>query len=166
MLCAGAAAQGRTRGLNFFVWNFAWDRLASRLYAATATDVLNEDAQLSVGLTYLSIPKLQQVCCWKKFGNGQVINFLPHFIPDVIIYPCCKKGPCQLLTLSWISKLVWRDELLWPCKAEWMTMKHNVVEYHALCCRLCGIKLKAKQIEYGPIIKLMSQCKIAVSPVR
>ena len=37
MLCAGAAAQGRTRGLNFFVWNFAWDRLASRLYAATAT---------------------------------------------------------------------------------------------------------------------------------
>ena len=40
MLCAGAAAQGRTRGLNFFVWNFAWDRLASRLYAATATTFL------------------------------------------------------------------------------------------------------------------------------
>ena len=37
MLCAGAAVQGRTRGLNFFVWNFAWDRLASRLNAATAT---------------------------------------------------------------------------------------------------------------------------------
>ena len=37
VLCAGAAAQGCTRGLNFFVWNFAWDRLASRLYAATAT---------------------------------------------------------------------------------------------------------------------------------
>ena len=37
MLCAGAAAQGCKKGLNFFVWNFAWDRLASRLYAATAT---------------------------------------------------------------------------------------------------------------------------------
>ena len=40
MLCAGAAAQGHTRGLNFFVWNFAWDRLASRLYASTATTFL------------------------------------------------------------------------------------------------------------------------------
>ena len=40
VLCAGAAAQGHTRGLNFFVWNFAWDRLASRLYAATATTFL------------------------------------------------------------------------------------------------------------------------------
>ena len=37
MLCAGVAAQGLTRGLKFFVWNFAWDRLASLLYAATAT---------------------------------------------------------------------------------------------------------------------------------
>ena len=40
MLCAGAAAQGRTRGLNFFAWNFTWDRLASRLYAAAATTFL------------------------------------------------------------------------------------------------------------------------------
>ena len=40
VLCAGVAAQGRTRGLNFFVWNFAWDRLASQLYAATATTFL------------------------------------------------------------------------------------------------------------------------------
>ena len=31
VLCAGAAAYGPTRGLNFIVWNFAWDRLASRL---------------------------------------------------------------------------------------------------------------------------------------
>ena len=31
------SAQVRMRGLNFFVWNFAWDRLVSRLYGATAT---------------------------------------------------------------------------------------------------------------------------------
>ena len=36
-LCTGAAAHGAERGLHFVVWNFAWDRLASRLYAATAT---------------------------------------------------------------------------------------------------------------------------------
>ena len=30
VLCAGAAARGAERGLNFVVWNFAWDRLASR----------------------------------------------------------------------------------------------------------------------------------------
>ena len=36
VLCAGAAAHGQWRGLNFIVWNFAWHRLASRLYAATA----------------------------------------------------------------------------------------------------------------------------------
>ena len=40
VLCAGAAAHGPWRGLNFIVWNFAWDRLASRLYAATATTFL------------------------------------------------------------------------------------------------------------------------------
>ena len=37
VLCAGAAAHSAERELNFIVWNFAWDRLASRLYAATAT---------------------------------------------------------------------------------------------------------------------------------
>ena len=37
VLCAGAAACRAERGLNFIVWNFAWDQLASRLYAATAT---------------------------------------------------------------------------------------------------------------------------------
>ena len=31
VLCAGAAARRAERGLNFIVWNFAWDRLASRL---------------------------------------------------------------------------------------------------------------------------------------
>ena len=30
VLCAGDAARGAERGLNFVVWNFAWDRLASR----------------------------------------------------------------------------------------------------------------------------------------
>ena len=40
VFCAGAAAHGPWRGLNFIVWNFAWDRLASRLYAATATTFL------------------------------------------------------------------------------------------------------------------------------
>ena len=40
VLCAGAAAHGVERGLDFVVWNFAWDRLASRLYAATATTFL------------------------------------------------------------------------------------------------------------------------------
>ena len=40
VLCAGAAAHGAERGLNFIVWNFAWDGLASRLYAATATTFL------------------------------------------------------------------------------------------------------------------------------
>ena len=40
VLCAGAAARGAERGLNFIVWNFAWDRLASRLYSATATTFL------------------------------------------------------------------------------------------------------------------------------
>ena len=40
VLCAGVAAHGPWRGLNFIVWNFAWDRLASRLYAATATTFL------------------------------------------------------------------------------------------------------------------------------
>ena len=37
VLCAGATARGAERGLHFIVWNFAWDRLASRLHAATAT---------------------------------------------------------------------------------------------------------------------------------
>ena len=40
VLCAGAAACRVERGLNFVVWNFAWDWLASRLYAATATTFL------------------------------------------------------------------------------------------------------------------------------
>ena len=40
VLCAGAAARRAEKGLNFIVWNFAWDRLASRLYAATATTFL------------------------------------------------------------------------------------------------------------------------------
>ena len=40
VLCAGAAARRAERGLNFIVSNFAWDRLASRLYAATATTFL------------------------------------------------------------------------------------------------------------------------------
>ena len=52
MLCAGAAAQGRTRGLNFFVWNFAWDRLASRLYAATATPFRTWRYQLIIRYYY------------------------------------------------------------------------------------------------------------------
>ena len=40
VLCAGAAARGAERGFNFIVWNLAWDWLASRLYAATATTFL------------------------------------------------------------------------------------------------------------------------------
>ena len=40
VLCADADAHRAERGLNFIVWNFAWDRLASRLYAATATTFL------------------------------------------------------------------------------------------------------------------------------
>ena len=40
VLCAGAAARRVKRGLNFIVWNFAWDRLASGLYAATAKTIL------------------------------------------------------------------------------------------------------------------------------
>ena len=40
VLCAGAAARRVKRGLNFIVWNFAWDLLASGLYAATATTIL------------------------------------------------------------------------------------------------------------------------------
>ena len=40
VLCAGTAAHGVERELDFVVWNFAWDRLASRLYAATATTFL------------------------------------------------------------------------------------------------------------------------------
>ena len=40
VLCAGVAARGAETGLNFIVWNFAWDRLASRLYAATAMTFL------------------------------------------------------------------------------------------------------------------------------
>ena len=40
VFCAGAAARGVERGLNFIVWNFAWDWLTSRLYAATAMTFL------------------------------------------------------------------------------------------------------------------------------
>ena len=40
VLCAGAAAHGVQKGLDFVVWNLAWDRLASQLYAATATTFL------------------------------------------------------------------------------------------------------------------------------
>ena len=40
VLCAGAAAHGTERGLNFIVWNFARNRLASYLYAASATTFL------------------------------------------------------------------------------------------------------------------------------
>ena len=40
VLCAGAAVHGAERGLDFIVWNFAWEWLASRLYAATATTFL------------------------------------------------------------------------------------------------------------------------------
>ena len=49
VLCAGAAAHGAERGLNLIVWNFAWDRLASRLYAATATTFLMKMAAIFSG---------------------------------------------------------------------------------------------------------------------
>ena len=53
VLCASAAAHGPIRGLNFIVWNFAWDRLASRLYAATATTFLMKKV---ITLCLISIP--------------------------------------------------------------------------------------------------------------
>ena len=73
MLCAGAAAQGRTRGLNFFVWNFAWDRLASRLYAATA-------------MTFLM--KIKYIWIWQEVGQrpGKI------HMPD--------RWPAHLITLN------------------------------------------------------------------
>ena len=37
VLCAGAAAHGNWKESQFRLWNFAWDRLASRMYAATHT---------------------------------------------------------------------------------------------------------------------------------
>ena len=59
VFCAGAAARGAERGLNFIVWNFTWDRLASRLYAATATP----------SVPYMKIP-----------ANNQVIFMMPTLL--------------------------------------------------------------------------------------
>ena len=101
MLCAGAAAQGRTRGLNFFVWNFAWDRLASRLYAATATTFLMKtwtvrSSAMAVAVFKVTIFGTGGGYCFKLFAvcrlYSQVYGGQFFFIKSM-----CIEAVCQLL---------------------------------------------------------------------
>ena len=73
VLCAGAAACGAERGLNFIVWNFAWDRMASRLHAATATTFLMRSKIKKDGITQTSlvvaINRLKDPPTWLKVAT-------------------------------------------------------------------------------------------------
>ena len=103
MLCAGAAAQGRTRGLNFFVWNFAWDRLASRLYAATATTFLMKMGYIHPAVSEKCDPQSLDPIC------GKLDKFLAHGQADMgqmgkWPYQCTTRGLDDSTEL-WMEKI-------------------------------------------------------------